>query len=55
VISRIMRVQPTESGFIYGVRFESLSQAYQEQLASFIAGEIQRNLELGVDITQPGG
>lgn len=56
VICRIMRAQKLENGqYVYGIRFESLSQTYQEQLAQFIAGEIQRNLEQGVDITQPGG
>jgi c-di-GMP-binding flagellar brake protein YcgR len=56
VISRIMRVQKLPSGdHLYGVRFESLSQTYQEQVAQFIAAEIQRHLELGMDITQPGG
>ena len=55
VISRIMRAQQTDDGHLYGIRFESLSQAYQEQVAQYIASEIQRNLELGVDITQAGG
>lgn len=55
VISRVVRQQPAEGGYLYGIRFESLSQSHQEQLAQFIASEIQRHLELGLDITQPGG
>lgn len=55
VISRVVREQKTDTGHLYGIRFESLSEGHQEQLAQFIASEIQRNLELGIDITQPGG
>ena len=53
IISRVVRRdQPTEQGTGYGLRFESIDERYQDEIAHFIAGYIQAKLADGVDVTQ---
>jgi hypothetical protein len=54
VISRVVRVKKEEDGGgWYGVRFEGITSTFQEDLARFVPQEIDSNLALGRDITQP--
>lgn len=54
VISGVVRRgEETDSGVWYGVRFESLGDREQEELARFVASYIQDKLREGVDVTQP--
>ncbi|MFN3430419.1 MAG: PilZ domain-containing protein [Candidatus Sericytochromatia bacterium] len=53
IISRVVRRdQTTEQGTGYGLRFESIDERYQDEIAHFIAGYIQAKLADGVDVTQ---
>jgi hypothetical protein len=53
IISRIVRTgEPGEGGVWYGVRFESLDDRSQEELAHFVAGYIKEKLREGVDVTR---
>ena len=53
IISRVMRRDATtEEGTWYGLRFESIEERYQDEIAQFIAGYIQSRLADGVDVTR---
>ena len=54
VISAVVRRGPSsEQGIWYGIRFESLSDRSQEELAHFVTAYIKDRLREGVDVTQP--
>jgi hypothetical protein len=53
IISRVVRRDATtEEGTWYGLRFETIEERYQEEIAHFIAGYIQTKLADGVDVTR---
>lgn len=53
IISRVVRRDATtEDGTWYGLRFESIEERYQDEMAHFIAGYIQTRLADGVDVTR---
>lgn len=53
VISRVVRVRKEETGGWYGVRFDGITSAFQEDIATFVRDQIAYNLAQGRDITQP--
>jgi c-di-GMP-binding flagellar brake protein YcgR len=53
ILSRVMRRDATsENGTWYGIRFETIDDRYQEELAHFIASYIQQKLADGEDVTR---
>lgn len=55
MICRVVRARREERGGWYGLRFDGIPSAFQEELAAFIDREIALNAQLGRDITSPVG
>lgn len=54
IISRVVRKgEKDEGGTWFGIRFESLDDRSQEELAHFVASYIKQKLREGLDVTQP--
>jgi hypothetical protein len=54
IISRVVRKgERADGGTWFGIRFESLDDRSQEELAHFVASYIKQKLREGLDVTQP--